>query len=341
LILLTGLALGDSILIGAKTAQWFGWIAPRAKSSMEEPAPPVRRVAPAELEGLGYLPVGTNAVMAIHVAQALESPAGRAFLARSQLASSGIGLADVQEATGLSREQIDHIVLGIRLDDSLLPAPVLVIQTRQPFDAGKVRSALKARHHPEVGGKEVSEFELPRLKLNALLWCPTDRVLVVTIARKVMEQLPLTPDAGAGRLVPPLRDYLKQRMPAGVEAWATGHWSDADTAPLLLASLLPPDDRKLLTAVRTFGFWLRIDESIHLNAAIECTDAGKAQALGDRLKRRAKDGADFLKVLGGGERAEIVSRELSRTLRVEQKEKWVTLEATADAETVRKAVEGR
>lgn len=343
LLLLTVVALADGALIVAKTSAWLGWTARRAVSVPAEPSfPPVLVTAPAQLEGLGYLPPGTNAVAALHVAQAARTPAGRAFLDRSQLAGSGVGLATIEKATGLSREQIDHVVLGVRLDDSL--SPVLVARTRLPFDAAKVRAALKARRRAENGKKELYDFplSLSKLSLSALLWCPTDRTLVVTLAPSLMEKLPSDPAAGAERLVPPLREFLKKHVPFGVDAWAVGQGDDDGMASSAIRSFLfPADDRNVLAAIRAFGFWLRLDETIDLNAVIECVDAAGAETLEKRWNQREENEADYLKILGGGEGGEQVSRALKRTLQVKQRNQWVTLEATADAKTVRNAVGGR
>ncbi len=342
---LAGLALGLGLLTlfvrlvspgGSVKSIWMG---PDHTSTVQKNEPPARVVAPAELDALGYLPPETNVVLAIHAAQAARSQAGKTFLERSRLGTSGIGMPDIEQATGLSQDQIDHLVVGVRLDDNFLPAPVLVLRTRASFDAARVRSALKARRRPPLGDKEVYEFELPRLKFNALLWCPNDRTLVVTIARRVLEKLPLAPGHGPERLAAPLQEFLRKRMTAGAEAWGLGHWKESDAAPTLLSSLLSADDGKSLAAVRTFGFWLGVGASIDLHAAIECADADAAQAVRERWQKRRGDGVDYFKVLGNGEAGELVSRELGRTLRVEQKDRWVTLEATVDAKTVRKAVE--
>src|SRR5207245_1549642 len=48
--------------------------------SVTKPLPPVRTIAPANLPSLGYLPPDTDIIAALHVAEALETPAGQAFL---------------------------------------------------------------------------------------------------------------------------------------------------------------------------------------------------------------------------------------------------------------------
>src|SRR5271165_825749 len=110
-----------------------------------QPAPAVRRVLPARLAALGYLPADTKIIAAIHVAEAQLTPSGKMFIDRAALGGTGVSLADIERDVGISRDNIDHVVLGVRLLDKQLPHPILIVQTRQPYDAHQVLLALKAR----------------------------------------------------------------------------------------------------------------------------------------------------------------------------------------------------
>src|SRR5437899_3021283 len=54
----------------------------RVGSADPQRAIPIRTVAPAELEGLGYLPPDTDIILGVHVAELLQEPAGRELLPR-------------------------------------------------------------------------------------------------------------------------------------------------------------------------------------------------------------------------------------------------------------------
>jgi hypothetical protein len=108
-------------------------------------------VPPAELAGLGFLPPGTNLVAAVHVAEALETPAGRAFLDRAELAGSGWHIADLEKDVGIGRADIDHLVVSVRLVDRQLPHVTVIVETRHPYDAGRVLGQLKADRPIKAG----------------------------------------------------------------------------------------------------------------------------------------------------------------------------------------------
>src|SRR5205807_2443742 len=80
---------------------------------------PVRPTAPAELEGLRYLPGDTNILAAIHVGEILENPEREKLLNLSLSrpgASPDLGtvrgmLDRLEQMTKLWREVIDHLVL--------------------------------------------------------------------------------------------------------------------------------------------------------------------------------------------------------------------------------------
>jgi hypothetical protein len=113
-------------------------------------------VAPAELAALGYLPDDTDMIVAVHVSEALDDPAGRDLLRSVGL--GGKDAPDMEKWTGLKLDDIDHLALGLKLDADLLTRFVLVAQARRPIDQQRVRDVLKADAGKEEDGRRSYPF---------------------------------------------------------------------------------------------------------------------------------------------------------------------------------------
>jgi hypothetical protein len=329
--------------VGGLTFALLTMQARRSHDYREQPnklVPVVRSVPPAGLAGLGYLPDGTNLVAAVHVAELRATPAGRAFLERAELGGSGLSMADVEKNVGLGREDIDHVVFGVRLLDKQFPRLVLIVQTRQPYDAGRVRSALKAERPIDVGKKKVYQFNLEKPRWNAYLWCAAPTTLVVGTSREDIAAAPDERAAGLEQLPESLQAFIKERLRTGTQAWLAGHAENWDTIRLLAATVLSEENQKVIAAIQTFGFWLRLHDQVEVRGALHCTDAAGAQLVEKALSRALARDNSYLNVLGSSPEARKVADELVKSLQVKQADAWLTLDATAGAETVKQAVNG-
>jgi hypothetical protein len=291
---------------------------------------------PPEPPALAYLAPGTDLVLMIHVASAQQTPAGQAFLQRADLAGLGFGMADVENALGLKREQLTDVVLGIRLEEMRI---VLIAQTRQPYDPEKVRAAIKASRRTDLGKKEVHYFNLDRPRTPAALWLAGKRTLVIGQSSKDLEALPDEPAPGRERLPTALQALIQERINPNSQAWLAGQVDKADALRALLALGLPEEDRQALGKVSAFGFGIQLTEGVKLEGAIHCKDESGAGAVAKRVAKAKEKGTGYLRVLGSGSGGEAVARELGQTFKVEQKGTWITVGASARAETVRKALE--
>ena len=314
----------------------------------DESAGRVRVTAPADLAALGYLPPETDVIVGVHVAEALQEPAGQEFLKRFQPAEAlpeqqgeegrGPGLpGTLEQWTGLSLGEIDHAVLGLDVANQVIPHLVLVVQTRHRYDPEKVQRALRATRSPEPG-KQLFRFHVERPPVDAVLWFAAERTLVVALTQEDLERVPETPAPGIGHLTPPLQDMLKTRLGPGDQVWAVGHAADWEkTTAKLLSGALRRRDRQVLEDVRTFGAWLQFDEGLRLNGAFHCADEPAAEALEKYLARPEGDERKPLRLLGARAENEPIARELSRTLKVVRDGAWVMLQAKAGADTIRQA----
>jgi hypothetical protein len=294
--------LGVAVVFGLACALVAAFLGGTPSPSDESgPAPAlVRTVAPANLEGLGYLPGDANVVAALHVAELLREPAGRDFLTQFRLGATDFSLATVEKWTGLKPEEIDHVVVGVKVADRLVPRLTLVVQTTRPLDQEKVRTALRTNRLPEF------------------VRFATNRTLLLALTAKDLDQVPQAPAAGIDHLSLPLQDLLRHRLGREAPVWLVGfaeHWDKTVVGPLFVTSL-PRKEREALTGVQAFGLWLQFDQQVTLNGAAECTDDSGAERLNQYLDRWDKEGLKHV-----------------------HDKTWVSLQAKTSAEALRQALD--
>lgn len=264
---------------------------PRRNPEANEPdLLPVRAVPPAELAGLGYVPDDVDVVAGLHVAQALETPAGRELLDHFQVGRTDIGMASFEKWTGLKRQELDHVVLGLHVSGQLLPAITLVIETRRPYDVARVRAAFPAKGHAKPTNKPLhaTEIKVNGVGFEALVWFADARALVVFVGveSSKINAVPDLPPSGAGRLAEPLQTLLRDRERIDPESqlWIVGRTEGWDKLLWRPFSLLPKDWREPMANVRRLGAWMRLDEDVKLGLAFECADAAVGRALAEKLR---------------------------------------------------------
>ncbi len=308
---------------------------------------PVKSVPPAELAALGYLPDDTDLILGIHFAQAQDNAIGKDMLGRIQTGPDELGIQDVAEWTGLKLDDIDHAVLGLRLNKGVLMGIntfVLVVRSRTPIDQEKVQQTLKTKTKKEMDGRTVYPYELtlkiPALKqqnngkLPAYLWFVDDQTLVVA---KNFKPIPLKPHVGCDHLKhADLRNLLKERMSRTAQVWLAGHcetWEEFQA--FAKAANAPELETQFVTLenTRTLGIWLTCAEDLTLGAAFDCTDEAAAKAL--QAKLTAKKPGEAMP-LGLQADASPLSRALIDSLKTTQDGTWVQLQARASADAVLK-----
>ncbi len=195
-----------------------------------EPVEPAETVAPVHLAGLGYLPAGVNLVAGVHVEELLLSPAGKDVMSNGiKIGPVDLKLEAVTERFGIAAEEIDHLVLGVQMGDGkevqLTPPLTVVVRTRRPYDAKKVRTALKAGRPRKIsapGGETRWVYSIMVQNFPLLLWLADEQTVVLRMFGK-MEDVPIKPLEGAVSLSEELRNVLEQRIGTGVPLWVAGH----------------------------------------------------------------------------------------------------------------------
>jgi hypothetical protein len=224
-----------------------------------------------ELPTLGYLPSDTNVIIAATPGVADETPEGREMLYRLTLGRADdtkseerVGKRDQldwERLTGLKRDQIEDVVLGLKVDTNIPPQMRLIVRTRSAYDVDRLRPALGATRSRQEGNKFVdyikpSGWPLP----EAVLWCATSKTFIICLTAEDMAKVPEQPFPNVDHLAPQIADLLKTRSDKGTFFYLVGHADHWDKTFLNLLLLKWPDeDRKTFFKIQTIGIGLRAD----------------------------------------------------------------------------------
>ena len=128
---------------------WYTTATRRSRDRMADQTEPemIRRVVltPAALPGLGYIPGDVNILLGLNVAEAAGQEDSLRFLhAVRTLAGTAAGPKLHSLLTQLW-EQVDHLILGVRVEDKLLPRFTLVVRSLRTIDKEAVLRLLKGQ----------------------------------------------------------------------------------------------------------------------------------------------------------------------------------------------------
>jgi hypothetical protein len=247
-------------------------------------------------EPLGYLPADTNVIAALHVAKLVQEPTGREFLSRLRLGPTDVGMARLGEWTGFQIDDLSDVVLGLKVDDRLLPRLTIVLQTRQPFDdpVGKSRLPAVLKDSPTVERNQKKLYRVPRIATGAELWIAGPSTLVMSMLAGGMDDVPLTPRTGMDHLPRAFQSFPTDPFIAKSQAWVIGHaehWDQTAIWPLLA----PVGGAKLepLKDIQTFGLWVQFDRGVALKGACQCTSPAAARVVEDSVHTLLMDKANL------------------------------------------------
>jgi hypothetical protein len=335
LIALSGLAVTMlAVQISAQRA---------SRPALDRDETPVRVVAPARLEGLGYLPPDSDLIAGVHVAEAFQDPLAREFLVKMsfRIGKSDVGLHSIQQWTGLKLRDIDHIVLGLRLKSLLFPRMTLVVRTRRPYDAEAVRKALQASPAPEPDKKELYKITLGESVLDrvAAAWLADSTTLVFGLSTTDFKPVLTTPREGVDHLAPDLCALLSERMSLGTPAWVVGSpesWEKSGAWNWLARQTKDDPAVKLLARVRALGVWFQFGDELTVSATFECRDAATAKVL-EKVVTGTEPNRSPLKLATPRPALQPIFKELGGTLKSNRDGNWLALQMKASAETMRGA----
>jgi hypothetical protein len=347
-----------------------------SRPALEEARTPVRAIAPAALPALGYLPPDVDLVAGVHVAEIGDDPAAQNLLKGLLPGPADADLSIIPKWTGLRLQDVDHVVLGLRVQGQLIPRFNLVVRTLKPYDAAALRKSLNVHKTPEPGKKELYRVELDRSLLTPILWFADDRTVVVGLKPEDLEQVPAKEREGIENLGGEFNSILKERVSPGTPIWMAGRPENWDNQLEILLARWRREGHPVdtLKQVRMFGVWLQFNDAMTLNAAFQCADVSSAKALEAYLTGHDREG---LSVLGASltglacspssqgplmaasallcgptslgvpkpfsvpaPRPELAPLygELRQSLKSDRNNTWVVLQAKASAETMRRAL---
>jgi hypothetical protein len=291
--------------------------APSPAALQPEAEPPARVVAPHKLEAIGYLPRDTGLIVGIHVADLLALPAGSQLLRQPFVfGKSQVKLASFADWTGLRLEDLDHLVLGLRMDQSLPPWFFVVARSRAPFDPESLRGRLHGERVANAANKGIFRYSAPA-KVPLVMYCPDDRNAVVSLAAEYLESIPEQPVGDLAQLPEELQKLLRTRSEPASPLWVAGHvdnWLKSPARLFLESAKKEYVDR--LTAIQTFGIWLELAGGARIKGSIRCKDADAARGLDEYFLAPRRAANPSLKTVVDGP--------------------WLNLQAKADLASVQK-----
>lgn len=220
----------------------------------------------AESPILGYLPDDTNVIIAADMEEASRTEEGQETLRRIGL---GTGQRfDLERLVGLKSEEIEQVLLGLRVDKAIPPRIRLVVRTKSDINLDAVYSKLGRKLTKKVEGREYGIVQPPMLPgLELALWSPSPRTIVAVYPSDELEKVPAEPNSQVERFAAPMVELLKARSQRDTFFWVIAHsesWKDTSLPMMLLLAQAPLTNEglKMLNEIRTLGVAMRKDSGV-------------------------------------------------------------------------------
>jgi hypothetical protein len=256
---------------------------------------PIRSLDATRLEGMRYLPLDTNLVAGVHVAELLQDPRSREFLDGFKIAALHFSPERLESWTGMKREDIEYVLVGLKVEEQLLPRTTIIARSLAPLDAEALREKLKGV--PAADGKPGRfHFKIVGTALDGEARCiPEERLLIIGLTRGDLDAVPPQPHEGLTKLAPRLGTLLTQRIDKRARVWAAAQVGDWERTPATWwLNRQPESDRNTLKTVRSFATWILFEDPLVVRAEIESDDAEHAKALAKYLEAlRTEEKAPF------------------------------------------------
>jgi hypothetical protein len=257
--------------------------------------PPRHLVAPADLLALGYLPADCRVLAGWQLGALQRSENGREFLKQLRASKTDLGLAQVETWTGLKARDMDHLALGIRINEDLLQL-LVVLRTRDPYDARKAARAAAPVKPDTLRGQPFYQATVMPF-VDRLVWYRDDRTIIIEIAspgarKKDLEDLPAAPRKGIQGFSPSLQQELQHNMLKDAFLWTVGDLKDLPALDkwLMVASAFSSRLPSWLNRVDAVRAALRLDQGITLDAAIKGRDTKSASEILAYLDKHRPEG---------------------------------------------------
>jgi hypothetical protein len=217
----------------------------------------------AESPGLGYVPSHANVIIGVNLVEAERSKVGLGIDTLDRVGFRTGGSWDLERLVGLGREQIAVLLISLRVDQNLLPRWCIIVETRSPLNPDAVRSRLTARAARDEGDRSHYLATPPALGIEAALWFPDARTMVLAYPPTELAEVPRQADSNPQRFAAPIHDLLMTRSERDSFLWLVAHAEDWNKTSLPISLQLVPGLaplRPLLSSLRTVGLAFREDK---------------------------------------------------------------------------------
>lgn len=218
---------------------------------------------PATYPGLGYLPQDVEVISCLDMVEFLAKESGRKLL--NAVRNDGlIPGTDLKTFAGLQLEDIDHLAVGVRLENRLPPRITLVVRTVETYRQDAILAALKVRK-TERGERTAYRFPVGGGNLEFTLWLADAKTLVFTFLPSDLDDLPTGPIAGIERFNPNLQRAFAQYLSEPCALWIAAGSSNTEQMLSALSLLgVSPGDIKALGGIQTLAARIVISDTSQL-----------------------------------------------------------------------------
>ena len=271
-----------------------------------QPVAPSALLKPMEMPGLGYLPLGTDSVISLQLRAGIATlPETERSDPRKALASLGLPkeLVDgVERATGMSLNEVDQLVFGLKLKDGSLAAqPVLIVHAVQKVDFEGLVKKVKGRTSTKGDRTYCRAALSSQLPIEIVWWSPAEKILIAALNESVLNAIP----AEGGLELPTRIVNLAETSLAGDPFfWAvldSEKWEAlASFLELVAGKKKGVSVAEVISPLRSLVLGVRVDGEPILNVSLELKSDRSAEELRTYLNERFKKANEDALVGGGG-----------------------------------------
>jgi hypothetical protein len=285
--------------------------------------------SPEEIATLGLLPPECNLLAVVNVADLRKNPvAKKAFF--DEPPRSIVWLADqLNEATGLTLDDLDHVAVGALMADKL-PKIFVIVQTRTAYDPQRMLKAFAPAKPVSLRDRPVVRFPLWHVA-EGMAWGMSERHIAFSFAAglgqlKDLEAIPPRPRPKLDGFSDAVQALVKERVDKQSLAW-------------LAVDLVPAAG--LIDALSVLG--ARVEPLQPILGSKALTVSFKTDAdfvvLGQILPRSAKEAEALAEKLRDIDWRGEASKKIELTPLEAKAEPWVTLQLRYEPAKVRELLE--
>jgi hypothetical protein len=322
---------------------WNTTAARRARDRMADQTDPetVHTIvlAPSALPALGYLPADVNAIVGLHAAECNEQEDGRRFLFALQSLPIMPAGPRFETLIGLPWTQIDHAVLGVRIEDRLIPRFTLVVRCRQPINQAALLKVLKAQRK-DRGKRSLYAFPLEGFGIDATCWIPDDHTLVISRSPEDFDPAPLTSNPGIDHFNADLQQIFRESLPTGVVLWLAAATRNGEQvlAPLSQLGAITRGDVEIFAPLQRVGLWMRAEKKLETAAVADLRDETAATRFKTYLASVGLAPDKVPPALETNPQTQRLASQLKKSLSVEQKDSHLSVHASCTMDAFLEAV---